>query len=385
MQDWFLQQNIEIQILIVTFGFSLLLQLFYFWVILGKVAFWKQSKKSLEDTSQLPPVSVIIVAENEYHYLRKNLPVILKQDYPDYQVVVINNDIQDNISLAFWKTMENQYPKDRSPQFKIVNLPEIRSNHSRKKFMLDLGVKEAKHDILLFTNPDCQPDSPHWIRLMVASLQGKKKIALGYCGMSPVTTNRFYRLDMLISSATYLSLARCGMPYTGSGNNMAYTRDFFTTTKGHLQHYAVPYGDDAIFINKNATKSNTKVVLDATSLMRSNARINFRHWMYQKKSARLSQRHYKQTQRFILSIFPFSRVICYATFICLLYLLPLTFYYYVIIGIFALRMISQLEITHQTMKRFHEKGLLFFAPLFEPCYMFLSWVTFFKALFYRRK
>jgi hypothetical protein len=48
-------------------------------------------------------------------------------------------------------------------------------------------------------------------------------------------------------------------------------------------------------------------------------------------------------------------------------------------------MFSQLIITKKAMQRFHEKGLLLLQPLFEPVYMMLSWVVFFKTLFRSKK
>jgi biofilm PGA synthesis N-glycosyltransferase PgaC len=42
------------------------------------------------------PVSVIISARNEARNLTENLPYILQQNYPDFEVVVINDCSTDN-------------------------------------------------------------------------------------------------------------------------------------------------------------------------------------------------------------------------------------------------------------------------------------------------
>ena len=47
-----------------------------------------QSKKSKPETDT-PPLSVIIVAKDAASELHRNLPSILEQDYPDYEVIVI--------------------------------------------------------------------------------------------------------------------------------------------------------------------------------------------------------------------------------------------------------------------------------------------------------
>ena len=41
--------------------------------------------------TELPPLSVIIVTKDSGSALTKNLPAILEQDYPEFEVVVIND------------------------------------------------------------------------------------------------------------------------------------------------------------------------------------------------------------------------------------------------------------------------------------------------------
>ena len=380
MIDWWIQQNIVIQSIMITFAGVVFFQILYYWIIFGRVAFFNPKKHlAVADATTLPSVSVIIIAENDYHNLRKNLLSVLEQKYHDYEVVVVNSSPQETASFYLLKSLREQYP-----HLKIVDLPDVRTFYSRKKFLIALGVKESVKDMLLFTNTDCQPCSPYWIHSMVSQTNHQKQLALGYSGLF-ASSNKFYRLDMLHSSLTYLSLARCGMPYTGNGNNLAYSRELFNNANGLVSHYAVPYGEDTLFINKNATKKNTTVVLNPDSLVYTHSKMTFKRWIYLKKNARLSQKHYKKSHRFVLSLFPFTRFICYLTFIGLLCLLPLSMFYYIIIGIFALRMSSQLIITQKTIQRFHEKGLLLLQPLLEPIYMLLSWGIFFKTLFQRKK
>jgi glycosyltransferase involved in cell wall biosynthesis len=379
MIDWWIQQDIVIQSVLSVFGAAAFFQILYYWIIFGRIAFFNPKKRPVSEV--LPSVSVIMVAEDDYQNLRKNLSSILEQDYPDFEVVVVNSSPQETASYYLLKSLEDKYPF-----LKMVNLPDVKNFYSRKKFLLAICVKESIKDVLLFTNPDCQPDSPCWIRSMVSQMNEKKQLALGYTGLA--FANRFYRLDRVNTSLTYLSLARCGMPYTGTGNNLAYSRQLFNEANGFVRQYAIPYGEDTLFVNKNATSKNTVVALIPDSLVRVQSKMKFKRWTFLKKIARRSQKHYKKRDRFVLSLFPFTRFICYLSFIGLLYLLPLNtlyYLYYVIIGVFALRTVSQLIITKKAMQRFGEKGLLLLQPLFEPLYMMLSWGVFFKTLFRRKK
>ena len=376
MIDWWIQQDIVIQSILSVFGATILFQILYYWIIFGRIAFFNPKKSPASEA--LPSVSVIMVAENDYQNLRKNLLSLLEQDYPDFEVVVVNSSPQETASLYLLKSSQEKYP-----HLKVVDLPDVKNFYSKKKFLLAIGVKESVKDVILFTNTDCQPDSPYWIRSMVSQINERKQLVLGYSGFA--FANRFYRLDRVNTSLTYMSLARCGMPYTGTGNNMTCSREFFNEANGFVSHYAVPYGEDTLFVNKNATRKNTTVALTPDSLVRIHLKMRYKRWMLLKKIARRSQKHYKMSQRFVLTLFPFTRFICYLSFIGLLCLLPLSMFYYSIIGAFALRMFSQLFITKKAMQRFHEKGLLLLQPLLEPVYMMLSWVIFFRTLFRRGK
>jgi len=392
MFDWLIQQDIVIQgvvirgiviqSIILVFGAATLFQILYYWIVFGRVAFYNPKKHPASEA--FPSVSVIIVAENDYQNLRRNISALLEQDYPDFEVVVVNSSPQETASFYLLKGSQDKYSN-----LKIVDLPSVKTTfHSNKKFLLAIGVKESVKDILLATNIDCQPNSPYWIRSMVSQMNGEKQLVLGYTGLTTAHANRFYRLDKVNTSLTYLSLARCGMPYTGTGDNLACSRELFNKAHGFVSHYAIPYGEDTLFVNRNATRKNTTVALAPDSLVHIQTKMRFRRWMYLKKVARCSQKHYKKRHRFMLTLFPFTRFLCYLSFIGLLCLLPLNtmFYlYYIIIGIFALRMFSQLFITKKAMQRFHEKGLLFLQPFLEPVYMILSWVTFFKTLFRRKR
>jgi len=72
-------------ILLASFALVALIQLIYYWVVFARLAFYKPKQKA--QSENLPPVSVVIVARNEYYNLKDLLPVVLEQDYPEYEVV----------------------------------------------------------------------------------------------------------------------------------------------------------------------------------------------------------------------------------------------------------------------------------------------------------
>jgi len=94
-------------------GIAFVIQMIYYWLVFARLAFYKTQDKKIE---KYPPVSVVISARNEYHNLKQYLPKILTQDYPDFEVVVVNHASNDE-SLDYLKEMQGKYA-----HLKIVNI-----------------------------------------------------------------------------------------------------------------------------------------------------------------------------------------------------------------------------------------------------------------------
>ena len=64
------------------FLFSWIIQMIYYWVVFSRLAFFKSKP---DEEQELPPVSVVICARNEYYNLVENLPKIFAQEYPQFR------------------------------------------------------------------------------------------------------------------------------------------------------------------------------------------------------------------------------------------------------------------------------------------------------------
>jgi cellulose synthase/poly-beta-1,6-N-acetylglucosamine synthase-like glycosyltransferase len=135
-------------------GVALAVQLCHYLINFGKLAFYKRPARA--DGNE--PVTVIICARNEFRNLKENLEAILTQDYPEYQVVVVNDCSWDE-SGSFLEELQLLYP-----HLKVVTLAEQEKYRHGKKFALSLGIKAAKYELLLLTDADCRPVSSQWIK-----------------------------------------------------------------------------------------------------------------------------------------------------------------------------------------------------------------------------
>jgi len=204
--------------LIVALLVALFVQLIYYWLIFSRVAFYNHTKRPVSESKE--PVSVIVCAKNEYHNLVRFLPKLLEQDYPEYEVVVVN-DASDDDTFYLLRELADKYPR-----LKVVNITQNLNFFSGKKFPLSIGIKSAKYELVLLTDADCFPAGPNWIEKMQSAFSGKTEIVLGYGSYAPQPglLNRLIRFDTLMVAVQYMSNAMIGMPYMGVGRNLAYRK-----------------------------------------------------------------------------------------------------------------------------------------------------------------
>jgi len=348
------RDNILLVVVFTLFALAALIQLFYYLRFYLSVYAYRPASGS----SSKNPVSVIICARNEAENLKKYLPLILEQDYPDYEVIVVNDCSEDNSYDILGKYLM-QYP-----HLKISNVNKDPKFTHNKKFAQFIGIKAAKNDILLFTDADCQPESRKWIEGMTSHFEGATDFVLGYGGylLEKGLLNKYIRYDAMTIAMQYLGMALRGIPYMGVGRNLAYRRPVFFENKGFGSHNHVISGDDDLFVNTNANKKNTSVEFRAGTHTRSVPASTFRAWFTQKKRHLTTAPYYKFRDKFLLILEPLARIIFYVTFILLVSMLFL--WQYVLI-IFGLRLIIHTTTLALVQKRLNEPGLAGFSLIFD--------------------
>src|SRR5450432_3596030 len=233
-----------------------IVQLLYYWIFFQKVAFYK---KKVKEKSQQHPVSVIVCARDEAGNIAHNLPGVLVQTYPStHEVIVVNDNSEDETKYL----LEELRKTFRHLQ--AVNLEYEAKLIPGKKYPLSIGIKEAKHEIVLLTDADCVPASEFWIEKMQGGFSEGIKIVLGYGAYNkkPGGLNKLIRFETFHSALQYLSYALASMPYMGVGRNLSYKKELFFSNKGFSSINYLPGGDYDLFINMVANESNTNIVID---------------------------------------------------------------------------------------------------------------------------
>lgn len=356
--DFNIPQLVLLGIFIGSFG----IQLFYYLFLFIRLSFSDKKKNISEYT---PPISVVIAARNEEQNLVNHLPLILNQDYPKFEVIVVNDRSWDE-SLDVLIALEQQYE-----HLRYVDIPDVGKDGYAKKMALTLGIKAAQYDRLLFTDADCYPQNENWIKEMAQGFNNNKMLVLGAgpYKYKKGLINKIIRFDAIMIAIQYLSMAKAKIPYMGVGRNLGYTKELYDSVRGFKSHYHIPSGDDDLFVNEAASKKNISVVFNENAITFSTPKATYNEWKEQKTRHFTTGNRYKNYQLFLLGLFPFSLILFYSTAITLAILNVLPFY---ILGIVSFKIIIQILTFIRPFKIMGSKNLIFMAPFLELVFLFLT-------------
>lgn len=305
------------------------------------------------------PVSVIICAKNEEENLRNFLPSIIEQDYPDFEIIVINDASADNTL----EVIEEFQQID--PRIKCVNVENNEAFWANKKYALTLGIKKAKSEHLLFTDADCAPQSKQWITKMSQHFQPGIDIVLGYGGYfkhKGSFLNKLIRFETLLTAIQYFSYSRLGSPYMGVGRNLAYTASRFYEQKGFASHLHLRSGDDDLFVNEAANAKNTAISFEKESHTRSIPKNEFKDWFHQKRRHVSVAGKYKLKHRILLGIFYTSRLLFWLFFPVLLIF---KIYPEIVLAALGIKLLLEAFIYVKSAKKLDEMDVVWLFPFFD--------------------
>ena len=363
-------------ILIGALGLVALMLLVYYFGVFGKLAFYKPQPAYRNNTE---PVSIIIAARNEMDNLERNLIPILEQDYPDFEVVVVNDCSWDG-SQAWLEELQKTQPR-----LKVSQLIEQEKYPTGKKFALTIGIKAAKYDQLLFTDADCEPTSNQWLRLMQSQFTTGKDIVLGFSPYrkQPGFLNRFIRFETLITAQFYLSMALMGKPFMGVGRNLAYRKELFFKHKGFASHQHIMSGDDDLFVNEAATSTNTAIQIDPAAFVFTDAKKTFSSWSNQKSRHMSTGKYYKTSHKRMLGTYYAAMMLFYA--LVAANLLVNIYAWPFVVGIFAVKFISQTIVFYLSGKKLKYQSIAYGLLLLDFVYVFYLLVYGTKGYFTKNR
>lgn len=331
------------------------------------------SKAIPQKPAQALPVSVIICAHDEEQNLRELIPILLAQNHPEFEIVVVDDRSNDGtFDLLLQETSKDH-------RLRMVHVNRTPTLFNAKKYALTLGIKAAKYEWLLLTDADCRPDSKNWISSFARHFDTATQFVLGFSPYQrqPGFLNAFIRFETLISGMQYISFALLGIPYMGVGRNLSYRRSKFLEAKGFNNFTKITGGDDDLFVNQHARKSNTAICIEGDSIVSSFPKSTFSAYFTQKVRHLSVGKYYRFGHRLLLSLFTLSWLLTWFLGIPLAIFSEL---YYVVIGLLIVRIILVAATANVAAKKLHQLVELWMIPLLDFLYAFYYLVTGIKAL-----
>ncbi len=361
-------------ILFIAFCTVTAVQLFYYVFFFLRLAFYKDKQPMHMHTH---PVSVIVCARDEAENLANNLPGILVQEYGTTHEVIVVNDNSFDESKYLLEELRKEFK-----QMQVVELTQEAKMISGKKFPLSIGIKSAKHEIVLLTDADCVPASEHWIDSMQQAYREGTEIVLGYGAYHklPGFLNKLIRWETYHSALQYLSYALAGDPYMGVGRNLSYKKSVFFRHKGFSAHNKIPGGDDDLFINAAATATNTRISINPDAFTLSKPATSWQQWAKQKRRHYTTSKFYKGRHKFLLGLFALAQFLFYP--LCIAAAIFWQWPY--VLGVLGLKLIVQSVVYFKTLSKLGEKDLFIMSFLFDM-WMFVYYLIFAPALLLKPK
>lgn len=361
-------------------GISALLSMIYFtWNALNYRTLYKNIKNSdsLPQFSKNSPceeshgVSVVVYADNNALTLADNLPQILNQDYPLFEVIVVNDganeDIHDLLKRLSYSHTNLRY----------TFTPDDAHCVSRKKLSLMIGIKAAKYDAVITTNAYCFPQTPQWISSIARHFANGADIVLGHSKLADgcdTGCGAYLRSFLTVQNTLkYLIHALRHKPYRGISDNLAFRKELFFKNRGYAQSMNLHYGEDDIFVNEIATHDNTQVEISPESF------VTYKHQDPARRFTEIRQEHAFTERKIHSAAFFFAslRSGIYISNICMIVAICALGYHNIIISSSAVFLTLLLTIPtaicyKKTAQLFQERSIGILTPLFTLIHPFAN-------------
>ena len=297
----------------------LCVQSYYYVCVYGRIPTYKNNRRPAV-LAEEPALSVVIpMFSEDYGFVEERLPLILAQEYRDFEVVLVyvgaDSDFYEDLvrlRLTFPQVFVTKIQLD--PRFPIS-----------RKMALNVGIKSAHNEHLVFSSTDVVPGTDRWLSLMAKGFC-KGQIVLGYCGLERGRGLRNYlmRTWRMMHSADWLGRAVGRRPYRGTLHNLGLTKSLYFGANG-FTHLNMNIGEDDLFMQKVMTRDNVSVILSPRASLREKTWGGMGWWMSQLRYYGSAFRFYPQTVRNYIQWELGSRSLFFLTVVCAAAVMPFEF------------------------------------------------------------
>ena len=345
-------------------------QFYYYIFVYGRIPGYKNNRRAAEMETE-PPVSVVVpLFSEDYSFVEERLPLILAQNYPDFEVVIVyvghDSDFYEDLARL----------KQSFPQITTTKIQLDPRFPISRKMALNVGIKSAHYECMVFTSTDAVPQTDRWLSLMAKGFM-RGEIVVGYCGVErrKGLANYLMRTGRMMQSAAWIARAVQRRAYRGTLHNYGFTKRIYFGANG-FSHLNMNIGEDDLFMQKVMTRDNVSVILSPRASLREKTWGGMGWWMSQLRYYGSAFRFYPQAVRTYVGWELWSRVLFFATVICALAVMPLE-YKIAALALVAVRYVAVALEVRRVARRLGESGIMgryFIYDLLSPLWAAVLWV-----------
>ena len=342
---WEFQFTIEEFVGLILFGLTFLIQVVYQILLIKFIFSGNQKNKE----PNLPSISVIVTSRNYKTFLQELLPVLLSQDYPDFEVVVVDDCSTDGTD---WLLAEMKISHGHLKTTRIIQETDFPN-----ALAISIGVRASSKDWLLYVSPVCKIPDNQWLKNYAQRLEPDKEVSIGYIHYNEATGkyNGWIRFEnfasfLLSGAGKYFGVSMPVFEY-----NLAYRREKFLDLRGFAAVLDSPFSENELFINKIATRKNSVLQINRNTPIAYIGESDWFDLVEFKKKQLMLRRKFTAGQRFFRTFNLISRMLLTISLILLLVVSPWRFW---VLGAWGLILISEMAWIAVATNKLGEKNFL---------------------------
>lgn len=264
-------------------------------------------KKSPETFSnETLALSILVCARNEAENLPRLLAGLTTQDYPEYEIIIVNDRSEDCSADLLAQAVLNY------SRLRVITITATPAGWSPKKWAIHEAVRASKYEYLILTDADCTMGE-HWLWHMSRPFLTGKNLILGIGLYERQNTflNGLIQYETRQTAFLYTSRALQGKAYMGVGRNIAYTKSLYHQAGGMEAIKSSLSGDDDLLVANMVTFAQTAVVTHRDSLTWSQPKITWREWYKQKLRHLSAGKRYHRNSLLFLGMYHHSHLFFY--------------------------------------------------------------------------
>ena len=222
-----------------------------------------------------PPVSVIVTVRGENErFLTDELPVLLNQQYDHYEVIVV----YVGGDMEYYEQLQNI-----RNNYSYMRLTKMGGNdriYITTKQALNVGIKSAQYEALLFTTTGSMPKSEEWISFMAKGFE-YGEVVVGSSVASYENDNvRNYlkRMVEMHNMRNAMASAVQGKFFYAPRCNYGFTKSLYDSTRGY-NYLGIDIGDNDLYLQDIASPERLAVVLSPHAIVEEQRPESWREWL----------------------------------------------------------------------------------------------------------